>query len=120
MPKKGMKKIQPRSMPQKAPSRAAAPVSWVMCCVFGFFAPAGQLTMAASTNSISCCLLSLASSSRAFWAPSGVSNFHTVRVAIGSTPLRLGRVGSRLLLQHRLGLHQVGDLLCSPGHEKDV
>ena len=48
MPSSGTKKIRPKSRPQKDPPMAPAPVRLCSCLVFGFFAPTGNDTMAAS------------------------------------------------------------------------
>jgi hypothetical protein len=56
-PNKGIKKIRPNSMPQKAPLIAPAPVKSVKCFVFGFFFPTSQVTIAASCKLINCFLL---------------------------------------------------------------
>src|SRR5262245_55708434 len=78
-----MKKISPKSMPQKAPSHAPAHVMSPRCRVLGFFFPCGHETVAASTNWSSCCFCRLWASSSPWPAPSGLSYFRTtIEVAI--------------------------------------
>src|SRR5680860_928597 len=81
-PSRGTKKIRPKSRPQKAPPRAPAPVRLLSCCVLGFFLPLSQETVAASWTTMTSSRESLSRVLAAASAPSGVSNFQTVSVAM--------------------------------------
>jgi len=50
MPKRGVKKINPKSMPQNIPLKAPALTRSDQLLVLGLFFPAGQKTMAASVQ----------------------------------------------------------------------
>src|SRR5262249_49075671 len=82
MPKRGVAKINPNSMPQNIPLIAPMPTKSTSCFVLGLFFPAGQETMAASCSLIRCCFCRSRTRLRASFAPSGVGNLRTVTVAI--------------------------------------
>src|SRR5215213_3704108 len=81
MPRRGTKKISPKSMPHNAPMAAPAPAMPESWRVWGFLRSTGQLTTAASCRVISCrsCMPCKASSTRS--APLGSLNFSTDSVA---------------------------------------
>ena len=82
MPSSGTKKISPKSIPQKAPPRAPAAVRPESWRVFGFFAPSGKVTSAASWILMSSFCWSSLRVCSARSAPSGEGNFQTVMVAM--------------------------------------
>ena len=69
IPSNGMKKSSPNNKPQKLPPNAPAPVMLCSCSVLGFLRPSGQVTIAASTISISSAFCCLSSSWSAWRAP---------------------------------------------------
>ena len=81
-PSSGTKKSSPNSRPQKAPPRAPIPVRLLSWRVLGFFLSSGHDTVAASCSLMSSSLTSVRRVSTAPSAPSAVSNFQTVRVAM--------------------------------------
>jgi hypothetical protein len=54
-PSSGTRNSSPKSSPQKAPPSAPAPARFASWRVFGFFAPSGHVTVAASWTVTSCC-----------------------------------------------------------------
>ena len=81
-PSSGTKKIRPNRRPQKAPPTPPATVMSESCRVFGFFLPSGHETTAASCTVMSACFWSSPRRVSTLSAPSGSSNFHTVRLAM--------------------------------------
>ena len=81
----GNEEQQAEEHAQNIPPSAPAPTRLFSCWVFGFRAPAGQLTMAASWTLMSSCFTRPSSLDCSRAAPSGVVNFHTVRVAMISS-----------------------------------
>src|SRR6185312_9301399 len=112
-------KSSPNNRPQKLPPNAPALVMLCSCSVLGFLRPSGQVTIAASTISISSAFCCLSSSWSAWRAPVASLNFHTVSVAMVRAPPLPQRSGNTLRGRGRAEHHPPGASASSSRGSRD-